>query len=326
MGEPMLSVHNRRPDSPVSVTRTDGFSAFGSAASASFVPLDIKALSRTESESGFSARLRAVRSEDIHFTEVSAGAHVVERNEKLIARGGSGMFKVGLLLRGSGLLTQDNREVLLQRGDIVVYDTDRPYTLIFDDDVSNFVMMFPKSRLDLPERMMNQLTATSLTTSNSLSSIVSPYLGQLATHLDRISGSVGAKLARHSVDLVGTLFASVLNVALEEQDPRQVLLGTVREYIEENLSDPELGPSSIAAAHYISTRHLHGLFQEQDTSISRWIRVRRLERCSADLVDPLYRSRPISAVAARWGFVDASHFSRIYKTHFGESPSDVRAR
>ena len=311
---------------PVAITRTESFAAFRAAASSSFVPLNITALTRAAASRPFTARLRSAGSEGIGFTEVTAGAHVVERSPEQIAEGGSDFYKVGLLLRGSGMLTQDNRDVVLQRGDLVVYDTGRPYTLVFDEDVSNFVMMIPKDRLDLPAPLMDQLTAMSLASGSSLSNIVSPYLAQLASHLDRVSGSIGAKLARHSVDLVGTLFASVLDLDHEAQDPRQVLMRSIREYIELHLGAPDLGPGPIAAAHYISTRHLQGLFHEQNTTVSTWIRTRRLDRCREDLLDPVHRTRPIAAIAARWGFIDAAHFSRIFKAHFGESPSELRAR
>ncbi|HYP73799.1 MAG TPA: helix-turn-helix domain-containing protein, partial [Microbacterium sp.] len=86
-----------------------------------------------------------------------------------------------------------------------------------------------------------------------------------------------------------------------------------------------LSPGSIAAAHYISTRHLHGLFQEQGTTVSTWIRMRRLEQCRRDLADPLHAGSPVAAISARWGFVDAAHFSRSFKQAYGVSPSEYRA-
>jgi transcriptional regulator GlxA family with amidase domain len=33
---------------------------------------------------------------------------------------------------------------------------------------------------------------------------------------------------------------------------------------------------------------------------------------------------PVGAVAGRWGFLDAAHFSRSFRDAFGESPSDWR--
>ncbi|GAA2788117.1 hypothetical protein GCM10010470_23340 [Saccharopolyspora taberi] len=55
-----------------------------------------------------------------------------------------------------------------------------------------------------------------------------------------------------------------------------------------------------------------------------WIRQRRLERCRRDLTNPHLRQRPVHAIAARWGFTDPAHFSRIFRAAYGLSPSDYR--
>jgi AraC-like DNA-binding protein len=100
----------------------------------------------------------------------------------------------------------------------------------------------------------------------------------------------------------------------------------VRHYIETNLGSPELSPTQIAAAHFISTRHLHGLFREKGTTVSTWIRERRLENCRRDLIEPLNAHLSVGAIAARWGFVEAAHFSRVFKAAYEMSPSELRAR
>ena len=37
------------------------------------------------------------------------------------------------------------------------------------------------------------------------------------------------------------------------------------------------------------------------------------ERCRRDLVNPALADRPVAAIASRWGFVDAAHFSRVFQ-------------
>ncbi|MEO6529881.1 MAG: helix-turn-helix domain-containing protein, partial [Specibacter sp.] len=100
--------------------------------------------------------------------------------------------------------------------------------------------------------------------------------------------------------------------------------GRIRRFIEANLADPELSPASVASAHFISTRHLHNVFQEAGTTVAHWIRTRRLENCRRELRDPLLTHRPVSVIASRWGFVDAAHFSRVFRATFGEPPSTYR--
>ncbi|WP_260867741.1 helix-turn-helix domain-containing protein [Streptomyces sp. SAJ15] len=63
----------------------------------------------------------------------------------------------------------------------------------------------------------------------------------------------------------------------------------------------------------------------QGVSVAAWIRRSRLERCRRDLVDPLLRSRPIHAIAWKWGLTDPAHFSRSFRVvAYGMSPRDYR--
>jgi AraC-like DNA-binding protein len=97
-------------------------------------------------------------------------------------------------------------------------------------------------------------------------------------------------------------------------------------YIERHLGDAGLAPGDIAAAHHVSTRQLHKLFHAQGTTVSGWIRERRLEHCRRDLLDARYASRPVASIGARWGYPDAAHFSRLFKGAYGLSPRDYRSR
>ncbi|MFK4731596.1 helix-turn-helix domain-containing protein [Agromyces mediolanus] len=312
----------RSEQGPVSTILARDFSAFRTAVSDSFVPLQVT----SEHPDPFRGLIRAASVDEVHVSEVRATDHVVERTPELIARGDRGSFKLSLMLAGSGILIQDNREAVLRPGDLAVYDTNRPYSLVFDAEFRTMVVMFPKHLIDLPAEVVGQLTAVRMAGDEGLGALVVPYLTQLAGNLEQLHGSAGVRLTHSALDLVTTVFARELDLDREGGDPHQALMQRIRAYIDENLASTELGPASIAAAHYISTRHLHGLFQSQGTTVSTWIRTRRLERCRRDLMNPLYADRPVAAIAARWGFVDAAHFSRAFKAAYGHAPSELRAR
>ncbi|MBL3687562.1 helix-turn-helix domain-containing protein [Leucobacter zeae] len=287
----------------------------------SFVPLQVSA----ETDRPFTGRMQSVEADDVVFTEVAAKPHLVERTPENIADGGSGYYKVSLLLAGSSILVQNGREVVMRPGDLSVYDTSRPYSLLFDQDFRNLIMMFPKDRLDLPAPFTEQLTAVSFGTENGgLTPIVTAFLSQFPAQLSELDGRLRTKLAHTSLDLMTMLFSSVLGADPAQRDPHRLLMQKIYAYIDTHLASPELSPSSIAAAHYVSTRHLHALFREADTTVSTWIRERRLERCRTDLLDPVLADRTVSAIAARWGLTDAAHFSRVFKTTYGVSPSELR--
>jgi AraC-like DNA-binding protein len=213
----------------------------------------------------------------------------------------------------------------MRPGDLTVYDTSRPYSLLFGEEFRNLIMMFPKDRLDIPIPFTEQLTAVSFAQEHSgLTPVITTFLSQFPAQLTHLSDRVRAKLAHTSLDLMGTLFSTILDADPGQRDPHQVLLQKIYSYIDLHLASPELSPGSIAAAHYISTRHLHSLFRQADTTVSTWIRERRLERCRTDLLDPVLSDRTVSAIAARWGFTDAAHFSRVFKASYGVSPSELR--
>jgi AraC-like DNA-binding protein len=106
---------------------------------------------------------------------------------------------------------------------------------------------------------------------------------------------------------------------------RRALLASVQRYIDQRLADPELSSRRIAAAHHVSLRYLHKLFEAQSTTVGGWIRQRRLERCRQDLLDPALAQMPVSAIGARWGLPDPAHFSRVFRAAYGLPPAEYRS-
>lgn len=318
---PRASVRSRPQRGPRQ-SPPHGFVDFREAVSASFVPLRVT----SERPEAFTGRLRSAVTDDVHFCEVSAGEHLVERTPELIAVADQHFYKLSLQLSGSSILIQDNREAVLQPGDMAIYDTHRPYSLCFDHQFSNLVTMFPQHVIDLPVDMVGQLTAVTMPRGDWLAATVAPFLTQLAQNVSSLSGPCGSRLGQSAVALVTALLANQLDVRPEQVSGHRALAQQVFAYIDQHLGSADLNPAQIAAAHYISTRHLHAIFHEQGVTVSSWIRTRRLERCRRDLLDPLLADRTVATVASRWGLLDAAHFSRIFKAAYLESPSDLRAR
>jgi transcriptional regulator GlxA family with amidase domain len=62
------------------------------------------------------------------------------------------------------------------------------------------------------------------------------------------------------------------------------------------------------------------------TSFPRYVLGRRLETARRLLEKPAASSSSIAEVAHHCGFASAAHFSSAFRTHFGETASDVRRR
>lgn len=298
------------------------FHDYREAVTASFVPLDVLRVGNDP----FWGRLRTVDVEPVHVSEVTASQHLVERTSSMVTSSDPSYYKASLQVSGTGLLIQDGREAVLQPGDLAIYDTGRPYSLVFEEDMRMLVLMFPREHLGLPPEIVKQLTAHRFSSDDGLGSMIIPFLQNVSQNLDRVGGVTGPRLVQSAIDLITTMFASELDLDADPADSHQLLMQQIRRYIDLHLGQPDLGPTQIAAAHFISIRHLHGLFREKGTTVSTWIREQRLEKCRRDLIDPLLAHLPVGAIAGRWGFIDAAHFSRVFKAAYEMAPSELRAR
>lgn len=88
------------------------------------------------------------------------------------------------------------------------------------------------------------------------------------------------------------------------------------------LHEPDLTPERIAAAHGIALRTLYHVWSHPTLSPAQWILRERLEAARRDLALP--GSRSVAAIARRWGFADATHFSRRFRGAYGISARDWR--
>lgn len=297
------------------------FDFWRSSVSETFVPLRAE----TTRPELFEGRIRGRELGAPKVTEVASTPSVVRRTGALIARSDPGHYKIGVQLNGYCLLPQDGREAALVPGDFTIYDTTRPYTLAFDDSYRQLVLMVPRRLLHLPEDAIARVTATRISGRQGVGALLSAFLVRLAEQLDELDDHGGVRLGDNIADLLVTLFAEHLDMAAPTPESRRrALLLRVRSYIERHLDDPGLSPDDIAAAHFVSSRHLYNLFREEGATVSSWIKERRLEHCRRDLRDPLQLNRPVSAIAARWGFVDAAHLSRLLKAAYGASPREYR--
>jgi AraC-like DNA-binding protein len=288
-----------------------------------FVPLEV---SKPSDQADFRGRMRRSELGSLRLIEVTAEPHTAYRTAHLVRAAPADCYKLGLQLRGTSVLIQDGREALLRPGDFSLYDTDRPYTLAFSEPHRSLVLVFPRDMLGLPPGKLATLTATRLPgEAGGVATLIGPFLGQVVTLLDDVGNTAGVRLAGNVLDLLSTVLAERLDATVPDPDlGHRALMVQITAYIEAQLADPELSPTQIAAAHHISLRQLHKLFHASGTTVSGWVRARRLERCGHDLRDTRWSSRPVGAIGARWGYPDPAHFSRLFKATFGVSPRDYR--
>ena len=148
----------------------------------------------------------------------------------------------------------------------------------------------------------------------------------LANRADAIDQSMGAQIVQQALDLVALAFESVGGGVAQLSSTRTTNLTRLKSVIETRLHDPALKPAIAAAAAGISVRYANALLAQEDSSLERFITLRRLLLCREALESPQHLSRTIGEIAYGYGFSDLSHFTRRFKDQFGCTPSEIRPR
>ncbi|MEU2285844.1 helix-turn-helix domain-containing protein [Streptomyces sp. NPDC013178] len=249
------------------------------------------------------------------------------RPHRLQATDGGEYLFVGL--RGAAVPPDTEPATLhLAPGDVCFYDARHPAALDFPERFRATVFLVPSDLLGLTPADARRITRTPVTRASRLGTLLSPLLSGLARTASQAGPPVGEMLAWNAVNLLATLAAEQVRAQAPDTpgapDGQAPVLGRILEYVELHLTDPDMSPEGIARAHHISVRYLHKLFQDEGTTVGRWILRRRLEACRRDLARHRRGSRTIAAVAGRWGFTSATHFSRVFRTAYGMSPREWR--
>ncbi|MDX3237597.1 helix-turn-helix domain-containing protein [Streptomyces sp. ME03-5709C] len=288
-----------------------------------------KAFTRLEIRTPGTAELRGeirracVAGVQVGFLEASP--QQMARTPPLIAADNDGSLLVSLQHTGGSVAAQDGRQTPVATGELVILDSRRPYVLAFAGPVRQHVATVPRDMLELPDSLLRLATGRPYPSGHGVGGVLASYVDSLVTVTDHCVFAQEAKrfLRQGIVDVLTALVAAE-GAPADKAAVDQALLHHVRAYIRAHLDDPGLTPAKVAAAHHISVRYLYQLFQDEPTTVGRWIQRLRLEACRKDLVRPELAGQTVAAIAHRWGFASHAHFSRTFRAVYGLSPGEWR--
>ncbi|QIS22793.1 helix-turn-helix domain-containing protein [Nocardia terpenica] len=279
-----------------------------------------------DSDRDFQAWLHSGDVGPLQMATVAGSAYYVLRTPELIRRNDMGRYLCAVVTEGQVGLEQDDRTALLNRGDVALVDSSRPFRYVGEAARRLVIVNFPHNLLPLGNDHVAQLTGTRMSGRSGTGALISSLLREMAQRLDDPELADNNRLATATVDLIAAGLATRLDrTALLPIETREnVLLSSIHAFIDRHLADPALSPDDIAAAHHINPRYLRKLFQAEGHTVTGWIRAQRLQRCRRDLLDPTLVDRPVAVIAARWGFLDLAHFTRTFRAAFGIPPAAYR--
>jgi len=287
-----------------------------------FVKLDCERIA----EGDFLGELRGgVAVGNLKFSEVMSNPQLVERSKSQISKSTEADFLISFQIEKQGLVSQNGREALLTPGSFALYDSTQPYTLTFNERFHQLIVQMPKDILSRHLMNPEQYTAIPISGQTGLGAVLRNFIFSLAKELRNVQ-QVPVELSENLVNMIAMAFSSslMLDQIGNNSIVRDSLKRRILHYIENNLCNSGLSNQQVAEAQNISTRYLHKLFQGETETIHSLILNKRLEKSAMLLKDAAYAGHSIERVAYSVGFSSPAHFSRDFKKHFGQGPSECR--
>ena len=130
---------------------------------------------------------------------------------------GEDYFLVSIQTQGSGAVLQDGRRADLQPGDFALYDSTRPYELIFDRPFQQYVLMLPGATLRTQLRDTQKLTAQRVSGARGAGHLMIGMIRTLADDIDTLEPASAAAVA----DSVNNILLAGLSTLPSTQHSRR---------------------------------------------------------------------------------------------------------
>lgn len=235
-------------------------------------------------------------------------------------------FSVHAAVDGAQRLVSDGQLVSLQPGQFILLDTSRSCSReqLHRSDTISLNISEDVMRREVPyfERLLHHTFGTE----DPLPKTIFELLRQTTEVGDfPHSDSASRCMSRTILNLLGMLADNQLNAhGPSNERLRKMRVREIRQYIDDNLTDPELSLEQISRAMSLSTRYLHMLFSNEPLSIPKIIRASRLIKAAENLRHEHLKSRSITEIVLDCGFNDISHFCRLFKEEYAMSARDYR--
>lgn len=292
----------------------------------------------------FDASVRRRRFREVDVLDCRCDPCAGARTDEQIRRTAGEHVGVLAVLAGREVLEQDGRRLELRAGDVALWDSTRPARFAVVEPLVKRTLLVPRDALRVRTTDIDgqrEWTARQLGPGSMATDLLRSHLRLLerpgGTRSESLVADLTAELVAACIDLVLTgevasapVHTTPNRTAVRRAALHQAVVLTIESRLDEvagyrlALEPSMLSPASLARAHAVSVRGLQQAFEESGETVAGRVRRRRLEHARDDL--DRHPDATVSAVAARWGFADAAHFTRAFRDHFGAPPSEVRAR
>ena len=253
----------------------------------------------------------------------------VSRDLQRTAQAEDEFAMLNVQVAGTTTINQAGRTACLTPGEMVLYDSRMPHHGWgrSDGGVRSLLLRIPRGEIIHRIPYLQAVSTVPLASHKTLTRLVFDMLLSLRRQLQTGETEVDAGLSEALLDTIAAAASSSFRDTDDHfSGSSQALLHRVKSYIDRHLFSAELSPQRIAQAHKVTARYLNKLFAREDTSITRWICKRRLQKCAELLSSQVGRCGNIDEIAYQCGFNSLPYFYRKFRQHYDCSPREYRLK
>ncbi|MGB1361452.1 MAG: AraC family transcriptional regulator [Alphaproteobacteria bacterium] len=294
---------------------------WGQVISEVYYPMDVEVFDK----SNFQAELEAWSFYDVLVTKLySKGVKYIAKHGQITGKGARDYMMFTFPIDHAVKFVIDNRELISNPGTFFIEQSYSEYEVSHEQVSDLLVIKVPREYIDQKIVIPQHFSAKIMDCSDGFSKVFYNFLVGLHQNYEKLKNSEKYVISGMIVDYIVLMLEN--NRELIESAQGSISINhllKIESFVKENISDPDLSPEMVSKHCEISTSYLYKIFAKQDQSFSSWLRNLRLDSCRIDLMNPNDKT-PVSDICARWGFVDQSYFSRIFKEKYDVSPLQYR--
>jgi AraC-like DNA-binding protein len=272
----------------------------------------------------FSACLTRTQIGGLRISEVHSQPATIRHTLSQVARSRESSYFLVLQLEGTSYNRQSEREAKLLPGDFTLCTSSQPYEMHLPVAGRRLVLGVAEGLLRRHLASPDRVLGIRMPGNRGMSGLLSDFIKSLwSSRQETWDPTVTSKMSYTVLDLIAAAY-SATHVKSERASLATAHRARILSYIEAHLRDSDLDPTRIAQACRITPRYLHHLFVQETETVTQYIQRRRLEECARALLAAPVRGRLVTQIAFDYGFNSLTHFGRVFRNHFGITPSEYR--
>jgi AraC-like DNA-binding protein len=261
---------------------------------------------------------------DLHIARTAISPGLAFRDREMV-RDGDDSFWLLISQSTSLEIEQLGRDLRLDRGDATVMHVCETGSFGSRRHFGFIGVLLPSSEIAGRGVRLDGGLMQHLPRQSDALQLLRGYIQTLENSKMRPCAEARETICRHVIDLVALAVTS--HRAIGESSLSAVAaahLSAALDHIAARFWDPELSVVTVAREMGISPRYLQRLLEKAGTSFTTRVTELRLQRAFTVLTKARDNKRSISDIAFEAGFTDISHFNRLFRSRFGDTPRGVR--